>query len=192
VKESETEGKETVIETSGDGEKTEKPGWKSQVLGLVTLLPVLGLLWLALTWTPKLGDWMGSKADWILGEESMAEDETVGAVPGETNPLLADPPGESTEPESGEKSPPEKPGPGDSMVVGFRSQIVEQLGGAGRVEVRHLALSEDEARMVAALKLLDSDGKSELVEVFFEQDEFGRFHSVEYSPIEKPVKLWSE
>ena len=52
-------------------------------------------------------------------------------------------------------------------------QIVEQLGGAGKVELRHLAFSDDGSRLAAALK--ESGEGGQLFEMIFERDEFGRF-----------------
>lgn len=146
---------------------------KNQILALLTLLPVVGVLWLLIQYLPVVGDWMGETADKVVSGAEMVElspqDE---AKPAETpQPAL----------------PPERQSPDF-----FREQIVEQLGGADRVEVRHLALSDDETRLVAALQLTDDEGGKELVEVFFERDEFGRYLSTDDSPVDHPLKLWAE
>lgn len=46
--------------------------------------------------------------------------------------------------------------------------------------------------MVAALRVVDGEGEAELIEVFFERDEFGRYRSTMDAPIEEPLTLWSE
>jgi hypothetical protein len=77
-------------------------------------------------------------------------------------------------------------------VPGYRSQIVEQLGGPDRVELRHLAIADDGKKMVAALKVIDDDGNSRLIEIIFERDEFGRYLSTADAPVDEPLKLWKE
>ncbi|MEM6279958.1 MAG: hypothetical protein AAF733_10800, partial [Verrucomicrobiota bacterium] len=73
----------------------------------------------------------------------------------------------------------------------FKAQLAEQLGGEVVAEVRHLALSDDEARMVAAITWKDGR-QPPLVEIFFERDEFGRYLSTEDAPLEAPITLWAE
>lgn len=146
---------------------------KSQVGALVVLVLVFGAIWLLFRYLPAGGDWIAEKTGQVIGD-APAEEEG-------TEKLL------STTVETETNAVPRGEIPGS-----YREQIVAQLGGPGRVEVRHLALSQDGTRMVAALQLTGEDGKKRLVEVFLEEDEFGRFLSAEDSPDGVALKLWSD
>ena len=173
-----------VGDRDSSGSQGADTDWKRSVGGLVLLIPVLGFLWVVLHYVPKLGDVMETAADRLVergaAEEAPSEMEENGALPEET-------PGKGGSPGSDSVSARE----GGSLLGAFRAQIIEQLGGDG-VEVRHLALSDDETRMVAALRVVDGEGESELIEVFFERDEFGRYRSTKDAPMEEPLTLWSE
>ena len=83
----------------------------------------------------------------------------------------------------------EKP---DPPKADYRAQIVEQLGGPERAEVRYLALSDDSSEMVVSLKVTDAEGEEKLIEVFFERDNFGRYLSTGDSPLESQLTLWTD
>ena len=168
--------KEPELPSKAESEETASP--KNQIVALLTLLPVLGILWLTMQYLPKFGDWMGAKADSVVKSVS---GDTDSDSSGEA-PAVSDDPGELEDPVSS----------ADTARAEFISQIVEQLGGERKVEVRHLAVSDDGERIVAALKLFEGTEGGRLVEVFFERDEFGRFHSSEDSPVSEKLVLWSE
>lgn len=174
---------------------------KNQLVALLTLLPVLAVLWLVIQYLPKFGDWMGAKADSVVSavsgeggsspdangpEGPSSQDESINAVaalPAESGQSIL------------KKSPIESHGSvSDStpMKAGFEAQIIDQLGGSGKVAMRHLAISDDNERMVAALKINDESGGNDLIEVFFDRDEFGRFVSTEDSPVSEKLVIWSE
>jgi hypothetical protein len=158
--------------------ETEPTALRSQLGALFILLPVFGVIWVLFRYLPAAGDWIGEKTDQVM--------ERV-ETPGEVSEIPASEPAELSGIAAGT---PVTVKSGD--LVSFRQQILEQLSSAGRVEVRHLALSDDETRMVAALQLTEESGESRLVEVFFERDEFGRYLSTDDSPIGISLKLWSE
>lgn len=180
----------------------------------LVLLPVLGVLWLVITYLPHFGDWMGEKADAVVESvEGGSAGESVPDEPAPREPGVEAPEG-GVDPETPE-SPAARDGSGgkagesgstadppgtsvgteasDDSLAPFRRQILEQLGGPERVEVRHLARSDDGARMVAALRLSGEAGEAaRLVEVFFERDDFGRYLSTEDAPVESRLTLWPE
>ncbi|MDF1826538.1 MAG: hypothetical protein P1U68_17980 [Verrucomicrobiales bacterium] len=163
-------------EPSVSEEAAADPGVKNQLLALFTLLPVLGLLWLLIQYLPAVGDWMGEAADKVVGTEEPGDREDK-ASPSEPDiPVLASGTVEATADTKGS----------------YREQIVEQLGGSGTVELRHLAISDDREKMVAALELAEESGGKRLIEIFFERDEFGRYLSTEDSPLDFQIKLWGE
>ncbi len=189
--------KEPELPSKAESEETASP--KNQIVALLTLLPVLGILWLTMQYLPKFGDWMGAKADSVVKSVS---GDTDSDSSGEA-PAVSDDPGELEDPGPSSEVVPVAPGrdslsargpvsSADTARAEFISQIVEQLGGEGKVEVRHLAVSDDGERIVAALKLFEGTEGGRLVEVFFERDEFGRFHSSEDSPVSEKLVLWSE
>ena len=174
---------------------------KNQLVALLTLLPVLGVLWLVMQYLPKLGDWMGDKAESVVGAATVGEnsdskaDASVEAAPQENSTdTVATPPSESGRPASidSEASSHALVSESSAEKAGLKAQIIEQLGGSNNVEVRHLAISDDSERMVAALKINDDSGAGGLVEVFFDRDEFGRFISSGDSPVPEKLVLWSE
>ncbi len=187
-------GKESESPTGVDSREQATP--RNQMVALLTLLPVLGVLWLTMHYLPKFGDWMGEKADSVVSavgvEESEEEGDAVKVEVSQGSAAEGEPDKVALE-ASGEALTLVKPG---GMTEGgtahFKSQIIEQLGGAEKVEVRHLAVSDDGERIVAALKLGKAPAGGGLVEVFFDRDEFGRFISTEDSPVSERLVLWSE
>jgi len=185
-------------ETLSREDSKEPASPQNQLLALLTLLPVLGVLWLVMTYLPKFGDWMGAKADSVVqtvtGEKSSEEaapveneEVTVGDQVDLSEmavPLDATVPDVANVRTNNEAS--------LLVTAEFETQIIEQLGGPQRAEVRHLAISDDGERIVAALKLKSEDGGGSLIEVFFERDEFGRFLSSEESPVSGRLTLWGE
>ncbi|MDF1741078.1 MAG: hypothetical protein P1U86_18090 [Verrucomicrobiales bacterium] len=179
-------GKEPESPTGVDSQESAAP--KNQMVALLTLLPVLGILWLTMQYLPKFGDWMGEKADSVVSAVSGEESAGAPAKDSQGSPA-----------EGGADETGLKPSPKVSPVVKvasgtaeFKSQIIEQLGGIDKVEVRHLAVSDDGERIVAALKLGDGPAGGSLIEVFFDRDEFGRFISTEDSPVSERLVLWGE
>jgi hypothetical protein len=154
--------------------KKDPPAPVEQLKAALVLIPVLGVLWLVVHYLPKFGDWMGAQTDRIVGEVRAGNSSGKGARGPENVPSAASPDSAS------------------SPVPGYRSQIVEQLGGPDRVELRHLAIADDGKKMVAALKVIDDDGNSRLIEIIFERDEFGRYLSTADAPVDEPLKLWKE
>lgn len=162
-----------LLSVEAEEKKPESPGVKNQVVGLLILLPVLGAFWFLAQFLPQFGDWLGGTVESAVGEQAAIEAKEA----------------EVEKPDPEEEEVPEKyPRAGGS----FRDQIVEQLGGPDRAEVRHLAVSDDESRMVVALKIFDEKGKGKLIELFFERDEFGRYLSEEDSPVETKITVWKD
>ncbi|MDF1862852.1 MAG: hypothetical protein P1U87_21730 [Verrucomicrobiales bacterium] len=157
-------------------QKIDPPAPVEQLKAALVLIPALGILWLVIHYLPGFGDWMGKLSDQVVGEVTAGgtSDEEEEGGKEESTPSTA--------------SPDSAPSP----ATDYRSQIVEQMGGPDRVEVRHLALADDEKKMVAALQVIDNEGNSRLIEVFFERDEFGRYLSTGDSPVDQPLKLWKE
>ena len=165
----------------GSGKKEVSP--KNQLVGLLLLLVVFGILWGIAKGMPILNTWMDEKRVAIMEGESGAGEKENAETPAPA-PAVA---------QNDNSAPfPAAPQMVTPSTDRFRSQIMEQMGGAEKVEVRHLAISDDEKRMVAALRLAGEGGEAELIEVFFERDEFGRYLSTEDSPVDVPLKLWSE
>lgn len=156
------------------------PGMKNQIIALLTLLPVLGILWLVVQYLPALGDWMGKAVDEVVTTDEASKNEDQEKPP---------------EPDIGEKPFGVSSDPLQELSVSttsYREQIIEQMGGADLAEVRHLAISDDQEKMVVALQITDTSGERQLIEVFFERDEFGRYLSTADSPVETQLKIWSE
>lgn len=76
---------------------------------------------------------------------------------------------------------------GDPRVTNARIQISKALGEKASVE--HVAFSRDDSTMVAAIRMTDS---GEILEIYFEMDEFGRYISVPDSPVDKEIKIWKK
>jgi len=160
-------------------EEEERPPLKNQIVALLTLLPVVGVLWLLVEYLPAAGDWIGETVDGVVSVDDKEEAENLEEAVVETEAVVPEVPViEAGIPRANPDS--------------FRQQIVEQLGGVGRAEVRHLAVSDDETRLVAALEVTSPEGAKKLIEVFFERDEFGRYLSSDDSPVDTPLKLWAE
>ncbi len=184
-------------EKSPEVESKEPPSPKNQLVALLTLLPVLGVLWLLMQYLPKLGDWMGDKAGSMASAVSGKENFPLVAInteepvseknstEGEIGSLVSD------SKERADKGP-LAPSDSTSQKESYRSQIVEQFGGAEKVEIRHLSVSNDSERMVVALKVHHESEDSALIEVFFERDDFRRYISSEDSPVPEKLVLWSE
>lgn len=177
-------------ETPSSEDSKEPASPKNQLVALLTLLPVLGVLWLVMTYLPKFGDWMGDKADSVVQTVTGDESSEATVVGDRVEPSEKAAPIEATVAAVAN----ERANNGVSLLATaeFKTQIIEQLGGSQKAEVRHLAISDDGERIVAALKLKSEDGGGSLVEVFFERDEFGRFLSTEESPIPDRLTLWGE
>ncbi len=71
-----------------------------------------------------------------------------------------------------------------------RRVILDALGGDERVEVRHIAFSDDGEAMVAAVIFRDPDGTARPEEILFAKDQFGRYVSEGDAPIERTIKIW--
>ncbi|MEM6915314.1 MAG: hypothetical protein AAF491_02015 [Verrucomicrobiota bacterium] len=156
---------------------------RGQLGALVVLLLVAGTVWLLFQYLPVFGDWLGGKANEIVGRETEVEKEgrETGISPPEPEISLAEVPPDQSSPISASRG----------TLDHFRKQLVEQLGGDSVVVVRHLALSDEEDRMVAAIAWKDGREPA-LAEVFFERDEFGRYLSSEGAVSDSEIKLWSE
>lgn len=167
----------------GDGPGKKEVSPKNQLVGLLLLLVVFGILWGIAKGMPLLNTWMDEKRVAIMEGESGAGEKEAAETPA-PDPAMT---------QNDQSAPtPAVPQATALSTDRFRSQIIEQMGGAEKVEVRHLAISDDEKRMVAALRLAGEGGEARLIEVFFERDEFGRYLSTEDSPVDVPLKLWSE
>jgi len=158
----------------------EKPevSMKNQLLGLVLLLLVFGVLYLVMQGMPKLTGWIDSKRVEIVGGAEKKIEE--GTETAELEPELSEEPAA----EVAEKKMPAR--------SGYAEQIVEQLADSGKVEVRHLAISDDETKMVAALRMEREGEKAKLFEIFFERDEFGSYISTGDAPVDTELILWKD
>lgn len=158
-------------------ETEEKPevSIKNQMLGLVLLLVVFGVIYLIMKGMPKMNEWIDTK------RKAFVEGVEVPAVKSSSEPEPGIPPAEVEVEEKKARPDPE-----------YGAQIVEQLAGMGEVEVSHLAISEDETEMVAALRVEKEGSEARLFEVFFERDKFGRYISTPDSPVDVELKLWQE
>lgn len=163
-----------LLSVEAEEKKPESPGVKNQVVGLLILLPVLGAFWFLAQFLPQFGDWLGGTV-----ESAVVDDTPIEGAEAEVEKHDLE-----------EEAVPEEKDP--SAGGSFRDQIVEQLGGPDRAEVRHLAVSDDGSRMVVALKIFDEKGKGKLIELFFERDEFGRYLSEEDSPVETKITVWKD
>lgn len=179
------------------GAPAEKPSVGEQVRALLILLPVFGALFLLFHYLPGIGDRIGAVADRVTTSDS---DDRSGDESAEWT-TDSDPSEPARAPVEGAASDGEtdRPGGGSRPDAGcldsYRAQIVEQLGGPDRVEVRHLAASDDGARLVAAVRFGDGDGEGpgpRLLEIYFERDEFGRFLSEDSEFVDERLTLWSE
>ncbi|MEM7601040.1 MAG: hypothetical protein AAF357_06445 [Verrucomicrobiota bacterium] len=175
-----SEEEKQIVEDPMEAEREPQP-LKNQVGALLVLLVVFGAVWGLFKILPEVGDWIGDTADTVITKEGEE------LLPVST--VEPPPPAKESSPER-EIDPVSTESP--NQLDFYRQQIIEQLGGEEKVEVRHLALSQDETRMVVALKIKAVEAGSGLVEVFFEQDEFGRFLSTDDSPLDELLKLWSE
>ncbi|MEM1444394.1 MAG: hypothetical protein AAGF67_18760, partial [Verrucomicrobiota bacterium] len=144
-------------------------------------------VWLLFQYLPLFGDWLGEKADDVVGTQTDEEIEEVQTEVPPPEPVAAL---VETETEQNPDGSPPIQAP-DGKLGHFRSQLVEQLGGDSVVTVRHLALSDDESRMVAAIAWKDGREPA-LAEIFFERDEFGRYLSSDDAAVKTQIKLWSD
>lgn len=164
-------------EVAEGGEEVQS--WQGKVGAMATLALVLGFLWLVFQYLPTASDWLAGKTTAVL----VSEEE--GKVDIE---LPVEPSKEVRVPLKEEKL--RTPVRSASALDYFRTQLVEQWQGEGEMEVRHLALSDDETRMVAALQIRREEEIS-LVEVYLERDEFGRYLSKDDSELGFSFKIWS-
>ena len=190
------EGESSPVPETGDGSAVDVSSKKAgrnqtstadQLKAVLVLIPVLGFLWLVIQYLPKAGEWIGDRTGQLLGsEESAGKGEDAEKEPApEPGNRESEAAGSVSQAGGKEKKPP-------AANSDYRSQIVEQLGGPDRAEVRYLALSDDASGIVASLKVTAENGEADLVEVFFERDNFGRYISTEDSPIDTKLTLWTE
>ncbi|MDF1656574.1 MAG: hypothetical protein P1U58_03110 [Verrucomicrobiales bacterium] len=172
-----SEEENKVIEDPLTGE-SEPVSMMSQLGSLMILLVVSGAIWVLFKYLPAAGDWMGKAVDEVIAIDEADEKEEKPSKPesgGKSSGVSSDPPKDSS-----------------VSMFSYREQIIEQMGGQDLVEVRHLAISDDKEKMVVALQVTDASGEKQLVEMFFERDEFGRYLSTADSPGETQLKLWAE
>ena len=150
---------------------------KNHIRGISLLVVVCALLWILSKFGPGGADWVGNQTKALFGLEPVEESPR----PREIKASKKSEPKEDPEVISS-----------DPRIANAKQTIVETLGGPDRVIVQHIAISSDEKTMVAALKLTDPDGTIRLEEIFFEQDDFGRYISTEDSPVKTVIKIWKQ
>ncbi len=196
---------EPVSGEAVEEEKKAPPTMKNQVFGILVLIAVFGLLWLITKGMGPLGEFLGSGLSKTIGSvkvegpvelKAEGESQTAGAGAIEPRPvpqakvrLIKAPLAEqNSEPDSVRSNSVDETLPIPEDFV--RQQIVETLGGDAKVEVRHLAFSDDVKRLIASVKLMSAGKEARLTEIIFERDEFGRYNSTENSPVDIPIKIW--
>lgn len=149
--------------------------------GLAILLLALGILWSLAKYGPDGADWIGDRTRKVFGLTIDVEGSPESIDTVETRAMEEEKKGNDASPSS------TRGGNEDPRVRGARNQISRALGEGFSVE--HVAFSRDDSAMVAALRLTDS---GEILEIYFEMDEFGRYVSVPDSPVDKEIKIWKE
>ena len=144
------------------------------------LVVVCALLWTLSKFGPGGANWLGNQTKALFGLEPPVESSTSPKTePGKAKPReMAD-----SKPEAMV---------GDQRIANAKKTIEETLGGPDQVIVQHVAISSDEKTMVAAVKLTNPDGSTRLEEIFFEQDDFGRYISTKDSPVTTVIKIWKQ
>ena len=150
---------------------------KNHIRGLLMLLVVAALLWGLSKFGPRGADWLGNQTKALFALK--ADEETIGVI-------------ETRQESPGVSNQNNDSSGGDSKIAHAKKTIIETLGGADHVTVQHIAISGDEKTMVAAVKLIDPDGSDRLEEIFFEQDDFGRYISTKDSPVTTVIKIWKQ
>ncbi|NNE92098.1 MAG: hypothetical protein HKN23_10660 [Verrucomicrobiales bacterium] len=170
------EGEEKSNPADSEEEKPQ-PTLLSQISGLGALLLVFGILYLIATFLPGLTE---QAVDGVKGSIGDAKEEEN--LPSEAT---GDPPGSPSviHPVQSQWPIPE---------TAFREDIVKQLGGPGRAEILHIALSKSGDKVNAALKLTAESGEAREVEILLEQDEFGSFVTGADSALDTPIKIWKQ
>ena len=171
--------------------------------GVVVLILICGFLFAFAKIGEKGTEWVSGIVDSALGnkntyeadsgkaEEEAAADEKDKLVEKDTSSDK-----QETKPdESVVKTTPKPKEPaiarsteGLSKIENAKVQLVDQLGGSKKVEIRHIAFSKDDEAMVVSLRFLDGDGKTE--EVYFSKDEFNRYIPKSDSIISGDIKIW--
>lgn len=176
-------------ENEAEGKANATEGAKGQVKALLTLVPVLGVLWAIVHFLPKFTDWTEKKMEGLNSDGAVAVSEKPGSIPAGEGGIEA----ESLEAKVEETAEPVVSSASGELKEYLQLQLIEQLGGPEKIEVRHIALTEDETRMVAAVKIIeDEQGSHILREIYFERDEFGRYEPREDSEFAERLKLWSD
>ena len=192
---------------------------KKHVSGIAIIVVVCSLFWAMTKFGPEAGEWFTDRTKAAFGLNADQSDESE-ADPAPDAENQTEPGKETGQPQLAGKEenaaplpvPAASPGSnsgsvvnsppapanseakrnGDPRVANAKQAILDALGGPEKVVVQHLAFSTDEKSMVAAVKLLNGQEAPELKEIFFEQDQFGRYVSTPDSPVGTVIKIWKE
>ena len=189
------ENDDTGEEDISVGDETDEPDstkpdpfdLRNHVRGIVILVAVCVLLWTLSKYGPGGADWLGNQTKALFGlKPSVTAVETKESEPKKPDQI------EPLNPKEKEKPEAKNEVIGDPRIANATKTILETLGGPEKVIVQHVAISSDDTSMVAAIKLIEPDGTFRLEEIFFEQDDFGRYISAEDSPVEPVIKIWKQ
>lgn len=203
AEESETEQDQDLKEKVDSSAKpsTDDPlDIKKNAKGIGALLAVCVILLLVVQYMPTAADnfsgWVAEKFGIEKSEEQEAEPEKEAVAEKadaktdekKTEPAEKTPPKEEPKPEPETTTEPEVvvTNPRNAYV---RKSLLEQLGGADKVTIRHVAFSKDESRMVAQIIFLETNKKEEVI---FELDEFDRYIPKAGSAIGEDIQIWAQ
>jgi hypothetical protein len=164
---------------------------KKATSGILVLVVVCSILWALSKFGPTGANWISSQTQQLLGIDSGTPVEVD--IPKPSEPIVAEPPEPpvlSTPqpvpvPEKGKVT-------GNPKIDNARRQLIEALGGPEKALVKHIAISEDEKSMVAAVRFLQDDKPDEMLEIYFDKDNFGRYISAPDAPVDQEIKIWNE
>ncbi|MDF1751519.1 MAG: hypothetical protein P1U89_01970 [Verrucomicrobiales bacterium] len=168
---------------------------KSVATGVMLLVAVCSVFWVIAKLGPIGADWLNVQTQKLTGIQAVSPSPSSETTPEPAPEPAAEPKPEPVIPVAPPAAPPvtppnPTPPPKLSHTESARQQIQEALGGPEKVVVRHIAISEDELSMVAAINFLESDNPKKLVEIYFTKDEFRRYKSTEDSPVDEEITVW--